>query len=62
MSTPDDEPPSTDPALGYDYVGPLWLPRILAERLRAEAAARGLVPLALAREWLAERLMAEPDP
>lgn len=58
--TDPDQPPSD--LSGYEEIGRLRLPRSLAQRLRRQAQARGLTVSSLAREWLADRIMAEPDP
>lgn len=47
---------------GYEVIGELVLATTLASRLRRQANARGVTALTLAREWLAERILDEPDP
>lgn len=56
---PDEAP---DHRSGYVVLGRMVVAGVVREKLERLAAARGLTPLALAREGLSAWVMAQPDP
>ena len=56
----DESAPESTDSSGYLPL-PMMLPAVLLAKLERIAAARSVTAAYLAREWLAERIMGEPE-